>query len=141
MHPCLRFPFFVLLFVMLGRTLLGEGGTSQSHLSVRQQADSIVHNLKQNLSAVTLDADRLNLLVRSKKDIQDLRLHNPMQFRTDEAYLNSLESGLNVLTSKEDFKKSNCDAYRAALLGKLSAKSESRKPASTVLDVLDKVCL
>jgi hypothetical protein len=140
MSHCLRFFLTILTVLVMGRTLLGEGAKIDAHLSVRQQADSIVHNLKQNLSLTGADGERLQLLVKSKKEIQTLRHESPLQFRTDETYLNSLVSGLSVLSSKETFNSDNCDSHRAALLSKLAAKAEIRKPASAVLDLLDQIC-
>lgn len=128
------------MVVVTGRTLLGEGARIDTHLSIRQQADSIVHNLKQNLSLTVADDERLQLLLKSKKEIQTLRHENPLQFNTDETYLNSLVMGLSEISSKESFDSKNCDSHRAALLGKLAAKAEVRKPASVVLDLLEQIC-
>jgi hypothetical protein len=130
----------ILVTLLVGNTLLGEGNRQGTHLSVRQKADSILHNLILNLSKAKLDDERLNLIARSNKAIQVLRDRSPMQFLNDEIYLDAVASGLKRLSSSRSFSAESCDLHRAALLGKTDSKKPMHKPASAMRVVFEKVC-
>lgn len=139
MQKCFRFLSLILTVLVMGQTLLGEGHQMDSHLSVRQQVDSILYNLKSNLSGVKQDGPRFELLSRAEKDIHSLRQRSPLQFRTDEQYLNAVAKGIQELSSGSDFSFDSCDKHRAYLMKKPFAKLETKASAAT-MEILTVVC-
>ena len=141
MRQSFRFLGLILFVLTFGRTLLGEGNQVASHLSVRQQADSILHNLNQNLQSASTDQSRAELLVRSEKEIQNLRQKNPLQFRTDEMYLDSVSLGLKTFSGESDFSADACDKRRKFLMQKrFIAQASAQSAQSNLLEVLGHLC-
>ncbi len=134
------FVFALVVGVFSGLPLMGERQNVHADLSLRQQVEAVMYNLKVNLgSAPSLDAKKI-LLGKSQKQVQDLRSQSPIQFRRDELFLNGLQKGLSEIQVQNGFDTKSCEHAKSQWTKK---KSEIFKAKShpALFEILEKFCL
>lgn len=122
--------------------LLGKKGEVPMTLSVRQQVDSEIHNLKRNLESMKKPEDRWKALEKAEKEIHALRGRSPRQFEKDEIYMDTLMASLEEVPRQVEFKKDQCDAYRTGILAHFDPKGgeQPAPPIARTLEILKILC-
>lgn len=122
--------------------LLGKKNEVPMKLSVRQQVDSELHNLKRNLESSKSGDSSWKLLEKSEKDIQSVRSHNPRQFDKDEVYMDTLMNSLIEIPRKNEFKKDECAGYRSSIISHFDPQNEEKPapPVAQALEILSLLC-
>jgi hypothetical protein len=121
--------------------LLGKKNEVPMKLSVRQQVDSEIHNLKRNLESARGDVP-WKLLEKSEKDIQSVRSHNPRQFDKDEIYMDTLMNSLVEIPRRNEFKIDECEDYRSSIISHFDPQNEEKPapPVEQALEILYLLC-
>lgn len=131
--------FFGLVFA---QTLFGKKETVSSTLSVRQQFESEISNLRKNLNLKASKSEQWKHLLKTEGKIADLRKKNPRQIEQDEIYMDLVADSLTQIPRAPQFKKEKCGDYRSKLIAQydLQYTGESDSPVAPALSVLEALC-
>lgn len=133
----------VLIF-MAPSFIFGQKSKGDPALSVKQEADLLLTNLKKNLKKSTSVEKRFEQLKKFKTDLTGLRKKNARQLEGDEVAMDTLVTALDLIPLPNIFKKKECSNYEQKILVEMSPQSyqgEKVEPSTQAsLDVLALIC-
>lgn len=133
----------VLIF-MTPSFIFGQKSKGAPALSVKQEADLLLTNLKKNLKKSTSVEKRFEQLKKFKTDLTGLRKKNARQLEGDEVAMDILVTALDLIPQPDSFKKKECPHYEQKILVEMSPQSyqgEKVDPSTQAsLDVLALIC-
>jgi hypothetical protein len=120
---------------------MGSRDLSFHGLSLRQLVHQELHELRLNLSTKTHPFDRLHAIEQSRLKIQTLRKAAPLQFLSDEGYLNRLERSLARIPSRTEYREKDCRKVEQRLVSELRGVPLIEKPAvEEAIELVQMVC-
>ncbi|MEZ0391123.1 MAG: hypothetical protein ACAH59_02835 [Pseudobdellovibrionaceae bacterium] len=141
MRPQFIFGTLVVGIFFFSHALMGKKDNYTSQLSVRQQVDSEIDNLKKNLSQSHPLLEKWKFLAKSESQIETLRKKSPLQIDKDEFYMDQLALSLKRIPRDKDFKTENCESYQTSILAQFDPQSEKQsEPISQTLGILEILC-
>jgi len=124
---------------IFGQKSKGTGG-----LSVKQEADLLLSNLKKNLKKETSTEKKFEQINHFKKELTTLRKKSARQLENDEIAMDILVTALDLIPVKNEFKKSECSSYQQKILRDMSPNSDQGEkvdPSTQAsMDVLSLLC-
>ncbi len=133
----------VLIFVTPS-FIFGQKTKGSLGLSVKQEAELLLTNLKKNLKKETSSDKKFQQLSKFKTDFVSLRKKNARQLEGDEIAMDILVTALELIPAKSDFKKSECATYQQKILRDMSPNSDQGEKVDpstqSSLDVLSLLC-
>jgi hypothetical protein len=138
----------VLILIILALGLMSEALVGKkeiaAQLSVRQEFESEIHNLKKNIaiSRKKTGDQRWQALEKAENEVEKLRSENPRQFEPDELYMDLVMASLEEIPRGSEFKRDNCLDYKASILAHFDPQNEDKLalPVSQSLSVLEALC-
>lgn len=132
----------ILPIVFGAQNLMGKKTAIPSKLSVRQQVDSEVDNLKKNLKAAKSMDAKWKYFEKTFLNIKTLRANSSRQFEGDEIHMDMQVASLDDIPKGTKFQASKCGEYKTTLIVHYNPRQEAEPdPAVTqTLHVLEILC-
>lgn len=124
------------------QNLMGKKTALPSALSVRQQVDSELANLKKNIKLANSMDGKWKFLDKSTRNIKALRSSSSRQFEGDEIYMDMVMNSLDDVPRGTKFKAGDCVKYRNHIIANYnpSQDTEPSEAVTQTLGVLDLLC-
>jgi hypothetical protein len=132
----------ILSGLLFTQSLLGKKESLPLSLSVRQQFETEISNLKRNLTKVSSTPAQWTQINKVESQISQLRKKNPLQLDQDEIYMDTVMASLAQIPRDAQFKKEKCDNYRSKIMVQFDPHGEDDPipPVAETLSVLEILC-
>lgn len=141
MRPGLLFGTLICT-LFFSQLLFGKKESLAPKLTVRQEFESELSNVKKNLKASSALDEKLKVLSKSEREIEMLRKKNPIQLDQDEIYMDMVIVSLKQIPRGTFFKKAECKDYRSKIQSAFNPKAETSPnlPITETLTILNLLC-
>lgn len=142
MRSSFVFGTVILSVFFFSQTLFGNKEKAEPQLSVKQQFNSEVENLKRNLKSARSSEEKFRILTSGESALDALRKNNPLQVAPDEFYMDLLSYSLKQIPRGRTFNREECPDYRTSILAQFDPNAQSRpiEPIAKTLQILEFLC-
>jgi len=132
----------VSLTFFFSHVLLGKKDEPVNHLSVRQQFESHISNLKRNLEDSKKSNQKWTIVEKFEAQIKALRKKNPVQVEPDEFFMDQFTSSLGAIPRGKSFQKAQCEDYKTSIQAQHDPREEDPPtgPVGQALAILEILC-